>query len=70
MPPLSSAPIGGALASSGNWRWLFYLNLPISAIAMALVLVFFRLKTPKTSFKEKMAQMDYANCVSRECSVP
>ncbi len=59
-------PIGGALGSSGNWRWLFYLNLPISATAMALVLIFFRLKTPKTSLKEKMEQMDYANLVSQE----
>lgn len=54
-------PVGGALASSGNWRWLFYLNIPVSAIALVLVLTFFRLKTPKTTFAEKMAQMDYAN---------
>ena len=54
-------PIGGALASSGNWRWLFYLNIPVAALALALVLIFFRLKTPKTTFKEKMDQMDYYN---------
>jgi len=58
-------PIGGALASSGNWRWLFYLNLPVSAVAMVLVLCFFRVKSPKTTWAEKMEMMDYANLCKR-----
>jgi MFS family permease len=56
-------PIGGALASAGQWRWLFYMNLPLTGLAMLLVLLFLKVKTPQTTMKEKLAQMDYA-CVT------
>ncbi|KIP04468.1 hypothetical protein PHLGIDRAFT_109526 [Phlebiopsis gigantea 11061_1 CR5-6] len=52
-------PIGGALASTGAWRWLFFLNLPLCGIAMALVAAFLRVHTPRTSFKEKVLHMDW-----------
>ncbi|PPQ80060.1 hypothetical protein CVT25_001489 [Psilocybe cyanescens] len=51
--------IGGALASSGQWRWLFYLNLPICGIVLVFVGLFLRLPTPTTSFKEKISQFDW-----------
>lgn len=35
--------LGGALADA-NWRWIFYLNLPISAISLAGILIFLRTK--------------------------
>ncbi|GAA6000896.1 hypothetical protein JCM10207_004709 [Rhodosporidiobolus poonsookiae] len=54
-------PIGGALANAGAWRWLFYLNLPLTGIAMILIVIFLDVKTPKTTFKEKLALMDYVN---------
>ncbi len=57
-------PLGGALGASGEWRWLFFLNVPASAGAVALVWFFFRVKSPKTSWQEKMDQMDYANIAS------
>ncbi|KAI0292637.1 major facilitator superfamily domain-containing protein [Multifurca ochricompacta] len=51
--------IGGSLAQSGNWRWLFYLNLPICAFNATLVLLFMRLKTPYATLKEKLSRMDF-----------
>jgi MFS family permease len=33
--------LGGALAQS-NWRWIFYLNIPICGIALAAILFFMR----------------------------
>ncbi|GAA6063797.1 hypothetical protein JCM10212_005960 [Sporobolomyces blumeae] len=54
-------PVGGALASAGQWRWLFYLNLPICGIAVCFVLAFLRVKTPKTTAREKLQQMDWFN---------
>ncbi|KAJ7743512.1 iron permease [Mycena maculata] len=51
-------PIGGALASS-NWRWLFYLNLPLSGIAFVLVSLFLRVKSPSGSIREKLARVDW-----------
>ena len=35
--------VGGALASA-NWRWIFYLNLPIAAITIAIMVLFLRLR--------------------------
>ncbi|KAH8107508.1 iron permease [Phellopilus nigrolimitatus] len=50
--------VGGALAQNGAWRWLFYLNLPITGITAVLVLLFMRLKTPEGDFSEKIKRID------------
>ncbi|KAJ6527075.1 iron permease [Mycena capillaripes] len=53
-------PIGGALAQSGKaWRWLFYLNLPVGAIAFALVVFYLSLKRPEGSIRQKLAKVDW-----------
>lgn len=41
--------IGGALAQYGAWRWLFYLNLPLCGIALAVVFFFLRVQRPPAS---------------------
>ncbi|KAK7438751.1 hypothetical protein VKT23_017881 [Stygiomarasmius scandens] len=51
--------IGGALASSGQWRWLFYLNLPIAGFASVFTLIFMNLPTPPGTFTEKVARLDW-----------
>lgn len=40
---LAGPPIGGALAQR-NWRWVFYINLPIAGVAIISVIFFLRLK--------------------------
>ncbi|KAF8482463.1 iron permease [Russula ochroleuca] len=50
--------IGGSMAQSGNWRWLFYLNLPICAFCAIMILLFLRLKTPPATLREKLSKMD------------
>ncbi|KAF8588276.1 iron permease [Ramaria rubella] len=52
-------PIGGALAGAGSWRWIFYLNLPLTGIAFVLVLFFLRVKTPPGKTLEKLARVDW-----------
>ncbi|GJE88951.1 MFS general substrate transporter [Phanerochaete sordida] len=51
--------VGGALAEHGQWRWLFYLNLPLTGVAMVLVVLFLNVKTPRGSFTAKMRRMDW-----------
>lgn len=52
-------PIGGALASTGKWRWLFFLNLPLCAVATVFIVFFFHSHVPTTSFKSKLLSMDW-----------
>jgi len=52
--------IGGALAQYGAWRWLFYLNLPLSGIAFAVVFLFLRLHTPPvTDIRSSLISLDW-----------
>ncbi|KAI0648808.1 iron permease [Trametes meyenii] len=51
-------PIGGALSQHGMWRWLFFLNIPVCAVALLLNWVFLRADAPKESFLRKVSQMD------------
>ncbi|KAK4235658.1 major facilitator superfamily protein [Achaetomium macrosporum] len=52
--------IGGALAQSGQWRWAFYLNLPIGAVSMAITFLFLRVHHgDHASFSSKMKRIDW-----------
>lgn len=51
--------IGGVIVSSTSWRWVFYLNLPIGAAALAVLFVFLRVKYDKEmSFSQKVKRID------------
>ena len=51
--------IGGALATKGAWRWIFYLNLPIVAIGFLAVIFFLKLDHRRRTFREKLQEIDY-----------
>ncbi|KAI0722370.1 Mfs1.2 [Cerioporus squamosus] len=51
--------IGGALTTHGQWRWLFYLNLPLCGVALVMVTVFLKLPTPPGTLREKLGRMDW-----------
>ncbi|KAJ7505899.1 iron permease [Mycena galericulata] len=57
----SGPSIGGALSTSGTktWRWLFYLNLPLSAIAFLLILIFLSVHRPAGSVRDKLGRVDW-----------
>ncbi|KZT05759.1 MFS general substrate transporter [Laetiporus sulphureus 93-53] len=52
--------IGGAFAQQTTWRGLFYLNIPLSAIAITVIVIFLRLWQPKVnSYVESFLQLDW-----------
>ncbi|KAI1119782.1 major facilitator superfamily domain-containing protein [Nemania abortiva] len=53
--------LGGVIASR-NWRWIFYLNIPICGVALGIVLIFMRMKTGNKEdirWKGQIARMDW-----------
>lgn len=56
-------PVLGGVLAQKNWRWIFYMNLPICALALAGILIFMRVKTGAKSTEEieksKLKQLDY-----------
>ncbi|KAL0569152.1 hypothetical protein V5O48_012826 [Marasmius crinis-equi] len=55
----ASPIIGGALATSGRWRWLFYMNLPLAGVAGLVAFLFMDLPTPPGSLVEKLKKLDW-----------
>ncbi|OJT04410.1 hypothetical protein TRAPUB_4866 [Trametes pubescens] len=51
--------IGAVLAQKASWRWLFYLNLPLTGIAFALVSFFLHVRSPPGSIWQKLARVDW-----------
>ncbi|KAI0632743.1 iron permease [Trametes polyzona] len=52
-------PIGGVLAGSGAWRWLFYMNLPLCGLATGAILFCLPNIVPSGSARRKIAEMDW-----------
>ena len=51
--------LGGVLAEKAGWRWCFWITLPVSACAVAFVLLVLPLKRVEGNIGKKLAVVDY-----------
>ncbi|KAJ2489754.1 hypothetical protein IWW37_003739 [Coemansia sp. RSA 2050] len=64
MATWASPVIGAALFAGGGWRWVGYMNLPIGAVALAILFFTLRdLPTPPGRIVRKLREFDYLGTV-------
>ncbi|KAI0395439.1 major facilitator superfamily domain-containing protein [Xylariaceae sp. FL0594] len=52
--------IGGALVSRASWRWAFWINLPVCALTLAVLVAFLRVSWKRpSSWKESVSRVDF-----------
>ncbi|KAH8900414.1 MFS general substrate transporter [Thozetella sp. PMI_491] len=52
--------VGGAIVQRSSWRWVFYINLPISGVALVLHFLFLRVNYNKEATAlERLRMIDY-----------
>lgn len=56
--------IGGAFTQSATWRWCFWINIPICAVAFGLLLVFLDVHNPRTKLAEGLRVVDWVGTLS------
>lgn len=56
--------IGGAFTQYYSWRWCFWINLPICAVAFVLLLVLLDVHNPRTKLGEGIKAVDWVGTFS------
>lgn len=52
--------VGGVFVENTTWRWVFWINLPVGGVSMAMIFAFLHVKYNKEmTFAQKLRRIDY-----------
>ncbi|KAI2613388.1 MFS general substrate transporter [Hypoxylon sp. NC1633] len=60
--------LGGVFASRLNWRWCFWINLPVSGIVFMVLFVFLNVTTAQTPILSGLKSIDWTGSILIICS--
>ncbi|KNZ72287.1 hypothetical protein J132_04081 [Termitomyces sp. J132] len=55
--------IGGALSQKASWRWCFWIDIPVSFVAMCVVIFMLPLKPVQGNVRSKLLAVDYIGAI-------
>ena len=56
--------LGGIIVQNTTWRWVFFLNIPVGCVSLALLFVFLKVNAASTTtLRAKVKQIDYGGNV-------
>ncbi|KAF7917246.1 uncharacterized protein EAE98_010351 [Botrytis deweyae] len=54
------APVIGGILAQKNWRWVFWINLPVSAVGLVIILLCLKVNyPPNPNWKHALAEVDF-----------
>lgn len=67
-----AGPVVGGVLADTNWRWIFFINLPIGVLAFLLLIAFWRIPNTDTSpepWQKQLSRIDFVGAFTFIASV-
>ncbi|MEZ5591432.1 MAG: DHA2 family efflux MFS transporter permease subunit [Gammaproteobacteria bacterium] len=67
--PILGPTLGGYLSEAFNWRWVFFMIVPVALLAWLGVLIFIRKRDPNATDNQQQARLDWTGFISLAIAV-